>query len=206
LSDLAHAIKKPLTVIQQQTRNSDSSEATKSTILKQTDEIYLLTDRILKRARLAGQSHGGALFSFSKDLPALIKTLEMMHPDKTVRLTTHIPADINCPADRQDMLELLGNLLDNAYKWAKHDIILSVTKVDNNFQICIEDDGPGANAEKISELSQRGVRLDEQIAGHGFGLAIVADMVDDYDGSISFQQSDKLGGFKADVNLKCISK
>jgi signal transduction histidine kinase len=104
------------------------------------------------------------------------------------------------------MLELLGNLLDNAYKWAKHDIILSVTKVDNNFQICIEDDGPGANAEKISELSQRGVRLDEQIAGHGFGLAIVADMVDDYDGSISFQQSDKLGGFKADVNLKCISK
>ena len=103
------------------------------------------------------------------------------------------------------MLELLGNLLDNAYKWARHNIMLSVVMVENNFQICIEDDGPGADPDKVSELSQRGVRLDEQIAGHGFGLAIVADMVDDYDGSISFQKSDKLGGFKADINLKCIS-
>ena len=205
LSDLAHAIKKPLTVIQQQTHNSDSAETSKNTILKQTDEIYQLTDRILKRARLAGHSHGGTLFSFSEDLPGLIKTLEMMHPDKTVHLATDIPADINCPVDRQDMLELLGNLLDNAYKWAKHNIILSISKIDNNFQICIEDDGPGANPDKFSELSQRGVRLDEQTAGHGFGLAIVADMVNDYDGNISFQRSDKLGGFRADITLNCVS-
>ena len=205
LSDLAHAIKRPLTVIQQQTHNSDSTEATKNTILKQTDEIYQLTDRILKRARLAGYSHSGALFSFSEDLPALIKTLEMMHPDKTVRLATDIQADLNCPVDRQDMLELLGNLLDNAYKWADHNIMLSVSKIDNNFQICIEDDGPGADPDKINELSQRGVRLDEQIAGHGFGLAIAADMVNDYDGNISFQRSDKLGGFRADITLKCAS-
>jgi len=203
LSDLAHAIKKPLTVIQQQTTNSDSADLTKNTILKQADEIYQLSDRILKRARLAGHSHSGALFSFSEDLPALITTLEMMHPDKTVRLTTEIPADINCPVDRQDMLELLGNLLDNAYKWAHHDIMLSVSIIDSNFHICIEDDGPGADPDKINELSQRGVRLDEQIAGHGFGLAIAADMVNDYGGNISFQHSDELGGFSVDINLKC---
>ena len=205
LSDLAHAIKKPLTVIQQQTHKNDTAGASKDTILKQTDEIFQLTDRILKRARLAGHSHGGTLFSFTEDLPALIKTLEMMYPDKTVHLATDIPAGINCPVDRQDMLELLGNLLDNAYKWAKHNIILSVSKIENNFQICIEDDGPGANPDKFSELSQRGVRLDEQTAGHGFGLAIVADMVNDYDGSISFQRSDKLGGFRADITLNCVS-
>ncbi len=145
LSDLAHAIKKPLTVIQQQTNKSDLAEAAKNTILKQTDEIYQLTDRILKRARLAGHSHSGALFSFSEDLPALITTLEMMHPNKTVRLMTDIPAEINCPIDRQDMLELLGNILDNAYKWAHQNIMLSVSNIDFNFHICIEDDGPGAD-------------------------------------------------------------
>ena len=203
LSDLAHAIKRPLTVIQQQINNNDLGESTKNTIMKQTDEIYQLTDRILKRARLAGHSHSGALFSFSEDLPALITTLEMMHPNKTVRLSTNIPADINCPIDRQDMLELLGNLLDNAYKWAHHDITLSVSNIELNFHICIEDDGPGADPDKINELTQRGVRLDEQIAGHGFGLAIAADMVIDYGGNISFQRSDALGGFKADINLKC---
>ena len=203
LSDLAHAIKKPLTVIQQQTNKSDSAEAANNTIMKQTDEIYQLTDRILKRARLAGHSHSGALFSFSEDLPALITTLEMMHPNKTVRLMTDIPSEINCPIDRQDMLELLGNILDNAYKWAHQNIMLSVSNIDFNFHICIEDDGPGADPDKINELSQRGVRLDEQIAGHGFGLAIVADMVNDYGGTISFKRSDELGGFRADINLKC---
>lgn len=203
LSDLAHAIKKPLTVIQQQTNKHDSPEAAKNIILKQTDEIYQLTDRILKRARLAGHSHSGALFSFSEDLPALITTLEMMHPNKTVRLMTDIPAEINCPIDRQDMLELLGNILDNAYKWAHQIIMLSVSKIDLNFHICIEDDGPGADPDKINELLQRGVRLDEQMAGHGFGLAIAADMVSDYGGNISFQRSDELGGFRADIILKC---
>jgi len=116
---------------------------------------------------------------------------------------TDIPSEINCPIDRQDMLELLGNILDNAYKWAHQNIMLSVSNIDFNFHICIEDDGSGADPNKINELSQRGVRLDEQIAGHGFGLAIAADMVNDYGGNISFQRSDELGGFRADINLKC---
>ncbi|MFV9616644.1 MAG: ATP-binding protein, partial [Gammaproteobacteria bacterium] len=159
LSDLAHAIKKPLTVIQQITNNSDCLEPTKTTLMKQTDDIYQLTDRILKKARLAGHSHTGALFSFSDDMPALIKTLDMMYANKTLQLTTHIPDNISCPVDREDMLELLGNLLDNAYKWATHKIILNVT-INTDLVICIEDDGPGTDPEKINELSKRGVRLD----------------------------------------------
>lgn len=81
-SDLAHAIKKPLTVIQQLTDKSDIPDATKNMLIKQADDIFHLTDRILKRARLAGHSHSGALFSFSEDLPALIETLNMMYASK----------------------------------------------------------------------------------------------------------------------------
>ena len=200
LSDLAHAIKKPLTVIKQITDNEPIPDATKTTLIKQTDDIYQISDHILKRARLAGHSHTGALFSFSDDLPALIKTLNMMYTDKTILLTTKVPEKFICPVDREDMLELLGNLLDNAYKWAKHKITLTV-KIDSELHICIEDDGPGVNPKKISELSKRGVRLDEKIRGHGFGLAITNDIVNDYNGRISFKHSNDLGGFKADVIL-----
>jgi len=200
LSDLAHAIKKPLTVIQQVTENNNIPDTTKSTLVKQADSIYQLTDRILKRARLAGHSHTGALFSFSRDLPALLKTLDMMYTDKMLQLTTDIPANITCPVDREDMLELLGNLLDNAYKWAAHKIVLSV-RIESGIRICIEDDGPGADPEKIHTLSRRGVRLDEKIQGHGFGLAIATDMVSDYGGSIHFTRSTNLGGFKSDIEL-----
>ena len=199
-SDLAHAIKKPLTVIQQMIDKSDISEASKNTLIKQTDAIYQLTDRILKRARLAGPSHSGAVFSFSEDLPALIKTLDMMYASKTLKLTTISADNIICPVDREDMLELLGNLLDNAYKWATHKIILTVS-ADSALHIRIEDDGPGADIEKINELSKRGVRLDENMEGHGFGLAIAADIVTDYNGSISFNRSVELGGFKASIKL-----
>ncbi len=200
LSDLAHAIKKPLTVIKQITGKNIIPDATRNILIKQTDDIYQISDHILKRARLAGHSHTGALFSFSDDLPALIKTLDMMYANKTLQLNTHIQENIICPVDREDMLELLGNLLDNAYIWATHKIMLTVN-TDPDLHICIEDDGPGANPEKIREISKRGVRLDERIQGHGFGLAITTDIVNDYSGSISFKHSNNLGGFKADITL-----
>ena len=200
LSDLAHAIKTPLTVIKQLSDKIDTQDSTKTTLLQQTNYIYQISDRILKRARLAGNSHSGALFSFEQDFPALVKTLEMMYPSKKLQLHTTIPEKINCFIDRQDMLELLGNLLDNAYKWAEHNIYLSVD-INTDFNLCIEDDGPGAEPQKINVLAKRGIRLDEKIQGHGFGLAITADIVNDYGGVIRFTKSDNHGGFKIDIKL-----
>ncbi len=200
LSDLAHAIRKPLTVIKQITQKDTIPEPVRKILTRQADDIYQISDHILKRARLAGPSHSGALFSFSLDLPPLIKTLDMMYSDKTLSLSTDIPSDIACQVDREDMLELLGNLLDNAYKWASHKILLTVT-VGTDIHICIEDDGPGTDDEKINKLSTRGARLDEKVQGYGFGLAITADIVNDYQGSIVFTRSDALGGFKVNITL-----
>jgi signal transduction histidine kinase len=200
LSDLAHAIKKPLTVIKQITDKDAISDAAKMTLASQADDIYQISDRILKRARLAGHGHSGAMFLFSQDLPALIKTLDMMYSSKNLLLTTDVPENVICAVDREDMLELLGNLLDNAYKWAAHNIRLSVT-VDSEFHLSIEDDGPGTDLAQIDEIARRGVRLDEKVQGHGFGLAITADIVKDYNGSLSFKRSADLGGFKADITL-----
>ncbi len=200
LSDLAHAIKKPLTVIRTITEKNDVPEPVKTTLIKQADDIYQISDHILKRARLAGHSHSGALFLFSQDLPALIKTLDMMYVHKSLVVSTDIADHISCAVDREDMLELLGNLLDNAYKWASNRVRLSVS-VDSCLHIRIEDDGPGSDPDKMDELCTRGVRLDEKIHGHGFGLAITADIVKDYHGTIRFQRSDELGGFQVDITL-----
>jgi len=123
-----------------------------------------------------------------------------MYTNKTILLTTDVPENVISPVDREDMLELLGNLLDNAYKWATHKITLSV-HIDSELNICIEDDGPGTDLGKINELSKRGIRLDEKIQGHGFGLAISVDIVNDYNGEISFKHSNNLGGFKTDITL-----
>ena len=200
LSDLAHAIKKPLTIIKQISNNTDISPATRKILASQTDDIHDVTDKILKRAQLAGQGYSGALFSFSKDLPHLIKTLDMMYPEKQLTFATHIKRDIHCPIDRQDMIELLGNVLDNAYKWATHNVILHVDG-NRGLHICIEDDGPGINPNDTKDLTKRGMRLDEKVQGHGFGLAITADIIADYKGSINFTSSTQLGGLHVTIHL-----
>ena len=202
LSDLAHTIKKPLTVMQQvldQQRDSITKEL-HDTLIGQSSDINQLTDRILKRARLAGQAHSGARFSFSADLPALLKTLDMMYRDKAIRTDLNIPTDSDCPVDREDMLELLGNILDNAYKWARQQVRLSIA-TNNELKLCIEDDGPGIDEEQLSQLEKRGVRLDETIHGYGFGLAIASDIVREYQGRMRFGHSDRLGGFKVEILL-----
>ena len=200
LSDLAHTIKKPLTVIQQLVDKDSVPNETRQTVLEQSDAIYQLSDRILKRARLAGHGHSGQLFSFKEDLPDLLKTLNMLYLDKQILLDIQGDTDITSPLDREDMLELLGNLLDNAYKWASKRVILQIHS-NHQLQLSIQDDGPGANPERINQLTQRGLRLDETTAGHGFGLAICRDIVADYQGELTLSASTDLGGFKVDIHL-----
>lgn len=202
LGDLAHAIKKPLTVMQQLTdKHRDAMPAElQETLAKQITTINRLTDRILKRARLAGHHHGGMRFSLAQDLPDLINTVEIMYSEKSVSVQVNMDKEIDYQIDREDMLELLGNLLDNACKWANSTVRISI-KAESGLSICIEDDGPGADPEMLLQLDKRGVRLDETKQGYGLGLAIVSDMVREYHGSLEFGRSEKLGGFRVDITL-----
>ncbi|MCK4865844.1 MAG: sensor histidine kinase [Gammaproteobacteria bacterium] len=202
LGDLSHAIKKPLTMLQ---NLSDKNKGkfdpdTTEVLTNQISSIQNITDRILKRARIAGTSKLNSPFNINEDLPLLIKTVSTMYSDKNITITSDIPDKLEIQIDREDMLELLGNLLDNAWKWANSAINISI-KQENNTIIIIEDDGPGANEEPLNELTHRGVRLDETVSGDGFGLAITSDIINDYSGSLSLSRSEKLGGFKAKILL-----
>lgn len=98
------------------------------------------------------------------------------------------------------MMEILGNLLDNACKWARQRIDVELA-LDGGVAIRVADDGPGCRSDDLAYLTQRGRRLDESVQGHGLGLGIVADIVGSYRGSLAFGRSKTLGGFLATVTL-----
>jgi len=202
LSDLSHAIKKPLTMLQnfsdKNTKNLNAEE--NEFLINQINTIRNITDRILKRARIAGIEKFNAPFDIGEDLPILIKTIRAMYPNKNINVTSELPKSLKIQIDRDDMLELLGNILENAWKWANSEIIINI-KNQENLSITIEDDGSGVNEKSLNELSQRGVRLDETVNGHGFGLAISSDIIKDYQGHIQFSRSDKLNGFKVEIKF-----
>ena len=202
LSDLSHAIKKPLTLLQQfSDENQDKFDIKSNEFLNnQITSIQQITDRILKRARIAGTLKLNTPFNINEDLTLLINAINSMYPTKNINVTLDIPEELEINIDREDMLELLGNLLDNAWKWASTTIKVSVRKT-NHITIIIEDDGSGVNTESLNELTKRGVRLDESVSGYGFGLAISSDIIRDYEGSILFSHSETLGGFKTEIQL-----
>ena len=202
LSDLSHAIKKPLTLLQQFSDKHKTLLNKESIKILNThiENIQQITDRILKRARVSGRHQSNRKFLLNEDLPVLIKTINAMYPDKNIRASLDIPDNLETYVDREDMLEILGNLIDNAWKWANSAIIITL-KETNVLKITIEDDGSGSKAASLNELAVRGVRLDESVNGYGFGLAITSDIVKDYNGTLIFDRSDTLGGFKAEIEL-----
>ncbi len=206
LGNLAHALKTPLSLLMQQLDNGESEEGLKQA-KRQAERIHQLTDRELKRARLAGLGNTTQRFDPREELPTLIEVLKQAHQKQKLKVQLDIDDTINLFGDREDMLELMGNLMDNAYKWAESQVKLFVGMDQNKKEISIivEDDGTGKTTQELEQLAQRGVRLDESVEGYGLGLAICHDIVKLYSGSIHFNQSKNLGGFQVIVNLPIAS-
>ena len=203
LGDLAHALKRPLTVL---TRLSEETEVEKvpglqNSLQRQLQSMRTTTDHILKRARLAGGSPVGAGYDVVSEINSLVDTLQKMYPQRNCKIETDIGAGLRSPLDREDFLELLGNLLDNAFKWATGTIRLVVRGDDSVLRIRVEDDGPGIAEDMLATLRRRGSRADEQVDGHGLGLAIVNDITDLYGGSLELGRSETLGGLAVEVVL-----
>ncbi len=128
------------------------------------------------RAWLA-RRYRGAHFDCAAELPGLFSTLGMIH-SHGLKLEWQAEPGLCLPWDREDLLELLGNLLDNACKWADAEVRLSLVQEGEGYRLWVDDDGPGIAAERREAVLGRGTRLDEQVTGHGLGLGIVRDMVE----------------------------
>ncbi len=202
MGNLAHALKTPLTVLSRLTDDEtlDCAPERKQELTRQVEVIRQLTDRQLKRARLAGAGAPGGHFVPAEEFPPLAHTLEQIYAEKGVVIEMSIPADKLFCADREDMMELFGNLLDNACKWADSRVLLTV-EPGEDLVVCVADDGPGCAPEYRQQLAQRGVRIDESTTGHGLGLSIVSEIVKHYGGELHFGESARLGGFEVSVRL-----
>ncbi len=196
LSDLAHALKTPLSVIQQLSHEQALKQHPElsSMLQTQTSNMQRMMDRVLKRGRLAGLGPATQDFDAVRELNDLADTLKIMYRDKCLNIILHIAPEAKPVIDREDLLELAGNLLDNACKWARSEIRVSFT-ANGQIRLVVEDDGPGVTDNECKLLSKRGRRLDESVTGYGLGLAIAHYITDQYHGSLNFGRSRKLGGF-----------
>lgn len=189
LSDLAHSLKTPLAVLQAQ---SDISAVNQ----EQINRINSTIDHQLKRAQSAGHSSWLLGIDVKPVLDKLLSTLAKIYHDQDNKVTVKLTGKLTFKGDEADLLELLGNLLDNAYKAAKSEITLTISQQGHALVICIEDDGVGINPQEISQILERGVRADTYQEGHGVGLAIVRDLVASYQGQLDIGSSSILGGAK----------
>lgn len=202
LGNLTHALKTPLMLLMQLGEEDEmrAHPGVKERLVQYAGTIRALMERELKRARLAGGGALGGSFNPADEIPPLLHTLHSIYRDKNLNIDSRVPEGVVFFVDRQDMLELLGNLLDNACKWAHSRVLLTVEAVPG-VSMLVEDDGPGCAPDELEQLAQRGVRIDESAAGHGLGLAIARDVVENYGGSIQFGRSERLGGFLVRVRI-----
>ncbi len=203
LGNLAHALKGPLNLLQHYFNEQKTAPTTELQQARtQVKRISQLMERELKRARMAGMNLSSRRFNPATDLPDLINVLNSIHHQRHLKIQYKLSDDISPFGDHEDMLELLGNLLDNACKWANSTVKCAVMNNSGQITITVEDDGPGLSDKEIGTLTGRGIRLDETKDGYGLGLAIVKDITNLYSGKIAFERSAELGGLKVTVLLR----
>ena len=202
LGDLAHALKTPLTILQQLPFESTlKSQPEICHILNtQTTNMQNMMERVLKRARMAGSGPTFIIFDIKQEIPSLINVLQSMYRDKNLTIGFVAPETTTLLIDREDMLELAGNLLDNACKWAKSRVSLHFD-INSFVRLIVEDDGPGVSDADFTTLTQRGSRLDEAVSGHGLGLSIAKSIAEQYGGQLVLGRSKQLGGFYVEATL-----
>ncbi|EJN37198.1 signal transduction histidine kinase [Pseudomonas sp. GM84] len=201
LGNLGHALKTPLAVLlslASSERLKDLPEV-RTQLREQLEQIQQRLARELNRARLAGDALPGAQFDCDSELPGLLATLGMIHGEGLL-LTRDVPPGLLLPWDREDFLELLGNLLDNACKWADSEVRLGIAPTEDGYRVWVDDDGPGIPESQRLQVLERGSRLDEQVDGHGLGLGIVRDIVDAWGGVLALLES-PLGGLRVSIEL-----
>jgi two-component system sensor histidine kinase PhoQ len=196
LGDLAHSLKTPLAVLQgvsediaRRPQDVEQARVLQSQIERMSQQIgYQLQRASLRKSGLV--RHRVLLRPL---VGSLTSTLDKVYHDKRVRVVLDIPADAEVPMERNALLEMLGNLLENAYRLCLSEVRVSLRESGQGLELSIEDDGPGVPVDQRARILQRGERLDRQNPGQGIGLAVVKDIVDSYDAHLKLDDS-SLGG------------
>jgi len=201
--DLAHGLKTPLAVLARDAERATASgdHELAASMSAQVERMRRQIDYHLAHARAAVASTGPATRSLvAPSVDGLFRTLERLHAERSIALRSAVSPGHAVRCRREDLDEMLGNVLDNACKWGRSRVEVESDAVGSSIAITVDDDGPGIDPGMAAEVLKRGVRADEQMEGTGLGLAIVCDLAEIYGGSIELSRS-PLGGVRARLQL-----
>ena len=207
VGNLAHALKTPLSVmLNEAAARSEDPFAAK--VREQTDIMRDQVARHLERARLAARvATIGTVTDVRPVVTALARTMEKIHHDRGIAIDLDAPENARFRGERQDLEEMIGNLVDNACKWAQSRVAVeaiserSDASADRHFvRIVVDDDGPGLSPQQREQVARRGRRLDETKPGSGLGLSIVVELASLYGGGLTLGTA-PIGGLRAELLL-----
>ncbi|MDR4651085.1 MAG: ATP-binding protein [Nitrosomonas sp.] len=193
LADLAHSLKTPLAVLQGAATAGNNEPDKEKTIREQIERMDNIIQYQLRRAATAGSSPGMRLVRLYTVADRIVKTVRKAYHDKDPEISMDIDQTISLRIDEGDLMELLGNLVDNAFKWCDRLIVISARQYQDHVLIQVKDDGPGIRENEITRILERGVRADQSIPGHGIGLAIVRDIIQVYGGNLFIEKNHPVG-------------
>jgi len=207
VGNLAHALKTPLSVMMNEA-SANPENALASKISEQTDIMRNQVTHHLERARLAARvAVIGTVTEVRPVVSALVRMMEKIHHDRGISIMLDAPEDARFRGERQDLEEMIGNLVDNACKWAQSRVALEtfverpeVYSERRIVRIVVDDDGPGLSPQQREQVGRRGRRLDEAKPGTGLGLSIVVELVNLYGGDLTLGTA-PIGGLRAELVL-----
>lgn len=204
LDDLAHSLKTPLAILQSsQPESSDAAHDSHAIVSEQVERMDEIIKHQLQRAAVSGRSTLASPVPVGKVVERLVRTLDKVYQEKPVAVDLDLDPAATFTGDEADLTEILGNLLDNAYKYCSRAVRVRVETLQpaDGVRFSIEDDGPGIAADQVDTLLQRGRRMDESVPGQGIGLGMASEIIALYDGQLSFSGS-PLGGTRVQVSFR----
>ncbi|MEN8204441.1 MAG: ATP-binding protein [Pseudomonadota bacterium] len=196
LDDLAHSLKTPLAILQSSDADDRSDPGDNHALVReQVERMDEIISHQLQRAAVSGRTTLAKPVPVSKVVERLVRSLDKVYREKHVTVELELDPSVTFTGDKADLTEILGNLLENAYKYCHHAVRVSVStdQQADGVEIRIEDDGPGITPEQVDTLLQRGRRMDESIPGQGIGLSMANEIITVYGGQLVFAAS-PLGG------------
>jgi len=206
LGDLAHSLKTPLAVARGALENDADPDELRRTLGEQMERMNRTVDYQLQRAAAAGRIALSAPLPVAPIARKILDSLAKVYAGRALQLRSEITATTVFYGDEGDLLEILGNLADNACKWCRRQVVVRAWPADQGERtelvVEVEDDGPGIVADQAPLLLNRGQRADPTVAGHGIGLAVVRDLVEEvYYGRLEIGQGE-LGGARVRARLR----
>ena len=206
LGDLAHSLKTPLAILQNSVDNRDDVDDLSAVVEEQVERMNQITGYQLQRAAASGRTALAAPVLVNELINKVLNGLQKVYADKNIHSNYVVTGLIEFHGDEGDLMEIIGNLADNAFKWCKHEVNVTANNTESmqsdqwDLFIQVDDDGSGVPPEMVNYVTRRGQRADHEIAGHGIGLSIVNDIVQVYGGTLEIGSS-KLGGARITVIL-----